>query len=64
MPHTRKNRSLSDIEADLINCLLTALPIDYPWNPAAPDPADYYARSVGTASPLGESRLLFGKLVG
>jgi hypothetical protein len=45
MPHTRKNRSLSDIETDLMNCLLKAPTLDYPWNPADPDTADYYARS-------------------
>ena len=51
MPPTHQNRSISDIETDLINCLLTAPTIDYPWNPADPDTADYYARSVGVASP-------------
>ena len=51
MTPTTKNRSISDIEADLINCLLTAPTIGYPWNPADPDTADYYARSVGVASP-------------
>ena len=45
MTPTTKNRSISDIEADLINCLLKAPPIEYPWNPAEPDTADYYARS-------------------
>jgi hypothetical protein len=48
MTPTTKNRSISDIEADLINCLLTAPTIDYPWNPADPDTADYYARSDAT----------------
>ncbi|AFY93322.1 hypothetical protein [Chamaesiphon minutus] len=67
MSPTHKNRSISDIEADLINCLLAAPTIDYPWNPADPDTADYYARSdrhfclenlsdtelyVGVASPV------------
>ncbi len=51
MTLTQKNRSISDIETDLINCLLNAPTIDYPWNPAEPDTADYYARSVGVASP-------------
>jgi hypothetical protein len=45
MSPTHKNRSLSDIETDLMNCLLKAPTIDYPWNPADPDTADYYARS-------------------
>jgi hypothetical protein len=42
---TRQNRSISDIETDLMNCLLTAPTIEYPWNPADPDTADYYVRS-------------------
>ena len=45
MLHTRKNRSLSDIETDLMNCLLRTPTIGYPWNPADPDTADYHARS-------------------
>ena len=45
MPPTYKNRSILEIETDLINCLLTAPTIDYPWNPADPDTADNYARS-------------------
>jgi hypothetical protein len=45
MTTTHKNRSISDIEADLIDCLLRSPTIDYPWNPADPDTADYYARS-------------------
>jgi hypothetical protein len=52
MPFIRKNRSISDIETDLMDCLLTAPTIDSPWNPADPDTADYYARSVGVASPF------------
>lgn len=45
MSPTHQNSSLSDIEIDLMNCLLKAPTIDYPWNPADPDTADYYARS-------------------
>ncbi len=45
MTTTTKNRFISDIETDLMNCLLTATKIDYPWNPADPDTADYYTRS-------------------
>jgi hypothetical protein len=33
----------SEAEADLMNCLLAASTIDYPWNPADPEAADYYA---------------------
>lgn len=32
-------------EAELIDGLLAASTIDYPWNPADPDTADYYAQS-------------------
>ncbi|WP_041547951.1 hypothetical protein [Chamaesiphon minutus] len=67
MSPIRKNSSISDIETELINCLLRSPTIDYPWNPADPDTADYYARSdrhfclenrsdaelyVGVASPV------------
>jgi hypothetical protein len=45
MPHTHKNRSLSDIETDLMNCLLRSPTIDSPWNPVDPDTADYYAKA-------------------
>lgn len=45
MPPTPKNRSISDIETDLMNCLLRSPTIDYPWNPADPDTADYYVSS-------------------
>jgi hypothetical protein len=39
-PHTS-----SEAEADLMNCLLASSTIDYPWNPADPEAADYYAAS-------------------
>jgi hypothetical protein len=42
---TRQNSSISDIETDLMNCLLRSPTIDYPWNPTDPDTADYYTRS-------------------
>jgi hypothetical protein len=42
---TPKHSSISDAETDLMNCLLTATTIDYPWNPADPDTADYYTRA-------------------
>jgi hypothetical protein len=32
----------SEAEADLMNCLLASSTIDYPWNPADPEAADYY----------------------
>ncbi len=35
----------SEAEAELMNCLLTAPEIDYPWNPADPATDDYYAES-------------------
>jgi hypothetical protein len=40
-----KDRSISDIETDLINCLLSSPTIDYPWNPTDPDTAEYYTRA-------------------
>jgi hypothetical protein len=45
MSPTSKNRSIADIETDLINCLLRSPTIDYPWNPTDTDTSDYYARS-------------------
>lgn len=45
MTPTDENSSLSEIETDLINCLLTAPTIDYLWNPADPDAADFYTSS-------------------
>ena len=35
----------SQAEAELTNCLLASSMIDYPWNPAEPDTADYYAEA-------------------
>ncbi len=35
----------SEAEADLMNCLLASSTIDYPWNPADPEAAEYYAAS-------------------
>ena len=32
----------SEAQAELIDCLLASSTINYPWNPAAPDTADYY----------------------
>lgn len=45
MSPTHTNRSIAEIETDLMNCLLRSPTIDYPWNLADPDAADYYARS-------------------
>lgn len=35
----------SEAEAELIDCLLASPPLDYPWNPADPETADYYTQS-------------------
>ena len=35
----------SNAEAELTDCLLASQTINYPWNPADPDTADYYAQS-------------------
>lgn len=35
----------SEAEAELMNCLLASSTIDYPWNPADPDAAEYYQAS-------------------
>ncbi len=35
----------AETEAELMDCLLASTTIDYPWNPADPDAADYYAES-------------------
>jgi hypothetical protein len=32
----------SEVQAQLIDCLLAASTANYPWNPAEPDTADYY----------------------
>ena len=32
----------SEAQAELIDCLLASSTANYPWNPAAPDTADYY----------------------
>ncbi len=32
-------------EAELTDCLLASATLDYPWNPAEPETADYYAES-------------------
>jgi hypothetical protein len=53
MTPDRQKRLITDIEADLINCLLEApkldypCKLDYPWNPADPDTADYYTKLDG-----------------
>jgi hypothetical protein len=39
-PHTS-----AEAETDLMNCLLASSTIDYPWNPADPEAAEYYAVS-------------------
>jgi hypothetical protein len=36
---------LSQTEAELMDCLLATSTIDYPWNPADPETADYYTES-------------------
>lgn len=36
-------QNASEAEADLMNCLLASSTIDYPWNPADPEVAEYYA---------------------
>jgi hypothetical protein len=41
----QQHRPIAEIETDLINCLLAAPPIPYPWNPADPDTTDYFADS-------------------
>jgi hypothetical protein len=43
-PQSSSHKS-SEAEADLMNCLLASSTIDYPWNPADPEAADYYATS-------------------
>jgi hypothetical protein len=40
---TLTNQSQS--EAELIDCLLASPTLDYPWNPAEPETADYYVES-------------------
>jgi hypothetical protein len=35
----------SQAEAELTDCLLASPTLDYPWNPAEPETADYYAES-------------------
>jgi hypothetical protein len=35
----------SQAQAQLIDCLLTSSTINYPWNPAEPETADYYIES-------------------
>ncbi|MCY7336458.1 MAG: hypothetical protein LH613_09655 [Chamaesiphon sp.] len=35
----------SEAEAELIDCLLASPTLDYPWNPADPETADYYTQS-------------------
>lgn len=41
----QQHRPIAEIETDLIDCLLAAPTIPYPWNPADPDTADYFADS-------------------
>jgi hypothetical protein len=41
----QQHRRIAEIETDLINCLLAAPTIPYPWNPANPDTANYFADS-------------------
>ncbi len=35
----------SQAEAELTDCLLASPTLDYPWNPAEPETADYYAEA-------------------
>ena len=45
MTPPQQPRSIAEIEADLIDCLLAAPKSAYPWNPADIDTADYYTES-------------------
>ncbi|WP_373538458.1 hypothetical protein [Chamaesiphon sp.] len=36
---------LAEAEAELMDCLLAAPTVEYPWNPADPDTADYFTES-------------------
>jgi hypothetical protein len=39
------NPSDAEAEAELMDCLLAAATVNYPWNPADPETADYYDQS-------------------
>jgi hypothetical protein len=43
-PRSPQSKS-SQVQAQLIDCLLASSTIDYPWNPAEPETADYYIES-------------------
>jgi hypothetical protein len=45
MTPDRRNRLITDIEAELMDCLLEYPKIEYPWNTADPDTADYYVET-------------------
>ncbi len=40
-----EHHNSSEAEAELIDCLLASSTLDYPWNPADPETADYYTQS-------------------
>ena len=40
-----EHHNSSEAEAELIDCLLASPTLDYPWNPADPETADYYTQS-------------------
>jgi hypothetical protein len=45
MTPQQQSKSIAQIEAELIDCLLGTPKIEYPWNPAEPDTVDYYTES-------------------